>query len=79
MLEFTYEFSPLVSLILLYAVNVFNSLGKAAIYANILPFITDQMIRTSSDELSAAVHWWFWSYPFLFMALKDFVCALQKK
>ena len=51
MLEFTYEFSPLVSLILLYAVNVFNSLGKAAIYANIFPFITDQMIRASSDEL----------------------------
>ena len=53
MLEFTYEFSPLVSLILLYAVNVFNSLGIAAIYANILHFITDQMIGASSDELKS--------------------------
>ena len=73
----TYEFNPLVSLIFLYAASVFNSLGKAAIYANILPFITDQMIGASGDELSAAVHWWYWSFPFPFMVLKDFVCALQ--
>ena len=73
----TYEYNPLVSLIFLYAVGLFNSLGKAAIYANILPFITDQMIGASSDELSAAVYWCYWGFPFSFMVLKDFVCGLQ--
>ena len=71
------EFNPFVSQIFFYLCNVFNSLGLAAIYANILPFITDQMIGASSDELSAAVHWWFWSFHFPSMVLIDFVCALQ--
>ena len=46
----------------------------AAIYANYLSFITDQMIGASSDELSATVHWWFWSFFFPSMVLVDFVC-----
>ena len=69
-----YEFILLVSQIFLYACNALNSLGKAAIYANIL---TDQMIGASSDELSTAVHWWFWSLQFPFMVLVDLVCALK--
>ena len=72
-----YEFNPLVSEIFFYVYSVFNSLGLAAIYANILPFITDQMIGASSEELSAAVHWWFWSFHFPTMILVDFFCALQ--
>ena len=76
-LQDCYEFNPLFSRIFLYTCNAFNSLGKAAIYANILPCITDQMIGASGDELSAAVHWWFWSLQFPFMVLKKFVCALQ--
>ena len=35
------------------------------------------MIGASSDELSTAVHWWFWSLQFPFMVLKDFVCPLK--
>ena len=70
----SYEFILLVSQIFLYACNALNSLGKAAIYANIL---TDQMIVASSDELSTAVHWWFWSLQFPFMVLVDLVCALK--
>ena len=72
-----YEFNPLVSQIFFYVYSIFNSLGSAAIYANNLPFITDQMIGASSDELSAAVHWWFWSFHFPSVVLMDFVCALQ--
>ena len=30
-------------------------------YANTLPFVTDQIIGASGDELSAAVHWIIWS------------------
>ena len=73
----TYEFHPLVSQIFLYVCNAFNSLGIAAIYANILPFITDQMIGASSDELSAAIHWWYWSLQFPNVLEADFVCALK--
>ena len=72
-----YEFNLLVSQIFIYVFNVFNSFGLAAIYANTLPFITDQMIEASSDELSAAVHWWYWSLDFSPMVLVAFVCALR--
>ena len=76
-IAYCYEFNPLVSEIFFYMYSVFNSLGLAAIYANILPFITDQMIGASSDELSAAVHWWFWSFHFPSMVIMDFFCALR--
>ena len=71
------EFNQLVSQISLYTSNAFNSLGVAAIYANILPFITDQMIGASGDELSAAVHWWFWSLPISSVMLNYILCVLQ--
>ena len=74
---FVHEFNPLVSQIFIYVFNVFNSFGLAAIYANILPFITDQIIEASGDELSAAVHWWYWSLDFSPMVLVAFVCALR--
>ena len=73
----TDEFNPLVSQIFFYVCGVFNALGIAAIYANILPFITDQMIGASGDELSAAVHWWFWSLQFPFILLIYSACELK--
>ena len=73
----TDEFNPLVSQIFFYVCGVFNALGIAAIYANILPFITDQMIGASGDELSAAVHWWFWSLQFPFILLIYSDCELK--
>ena len=45
--------------------KVFNYFGISAIYANTLPFITDQMIAASADELTATIHWWFWSLTLL--------------
>ena len=72
-----YEFNPLVSQIFFCVFNVFNSLGLAAIYANILPFITDQMIGASGDELSAAVHWWYWSQIFPNMIQKNEPCIFN--
>ena len=72
----TYEFNPLVQ-IFFYLCSVFNSLGLAAIYANSLPFITDQMIGASGDVLSSALHWWYWSSQFSSVVLVDFVCTLQ--
>ena len=49
------DFQPLLSQIFLYASNIFNPFGTAAVYVNMLPFITDLMIGASVDELSAAV------------------------
>ena len=68
---------PLVSQIILYVSCILNSIGIAAIYANILPFITDQMIGASGDELSAAVHWWFWSQNFPTIIAYNLPCVLQ--
>ena len=55
----------------------FHLFGMAAISANNLPFITDQMIGASSDELSTAVHWWYWSLKFPNVVTVDIVYALQ--
>ena len=71
------DFQPLFSQIFLHASNIFNLLGTAAIYANMLPFITDQMIGASGDELSAAVHWWYWSEFFPFFIAYSMPCILH--
>ena len=55
----------------------FHLFGMAAINANNLPFIIDQMIGASSDELSAAVHWWYWSLNFANVVTMNIFCGLQ--
>ena len=37
-----------------------NSVSSACFSAAILPFITDQLVGATSDELSTAVHWYYW-------------------
>ena len=71
------DFESLASKIILYTSTTVNSFGIAAIYANMLPFITDQMIGASGDELSAAVHWWCWSEMFPITMEYDIPCLLQ--
>ena len=71
------DFEEMLSKILQWTSTVFNSLGIAAVYANLLPFITDQMIGASSDELTAIVHWWFWSLTFANMIAHTIPCVLQ--
>ena len=73
----TIDFEPTLSIIFQWTSTVFNSLGIAAIYANMLPFITDQMIGASADELTAIVHWWFWSQTFANMIAHTIPCVLQ--
>ena len=71
------DFQPLFSQIFLHPSNIFNPLGTAAVYANMLPFITEQMIGASGDELSAAVHWWYWSEFFPFFIAYGMPCILR--
>ena len=40
---------------------VLFALGLACYSVALLPFLTDQIIGASSDELSAVVHWYFWA------------------
>ena len=61
----------------LYTSIVISSLGIAAVNANTLPFITDQMIGASANELSATVHWWYWSQNFPSMIAYNEFCILQ--
>ena len=49
-----------IAIVLLYISDFVNSLGNMAFNANTLPFITDQMIGASGDELSAAIDWYYW-------------------
>ena len=37
-----------------------NSISRVCFSAAILPFITDQLVGATSDELSTAVHWYYW-------------------
>ena len=59
---YLYPDKQLVASIFVYASILTNTLGIAMILANIVQFITDQMIGASSDELSTAIHWYCWSY-----------------
>ena len=72
------DFESLISQIILYTSTIVNSLGIAIIYANTLPFITDQLIGASGDELSAAVHWWYWSQIFPITVAYNTSCILKK-
>ena len=49
----------------LYSVAVaVQSIGLACYVAAMLPFLTDQLVGATSDELSAVVQWYVWSYAF---------------
>ena len=71
------DLQPLVSQSFLYASNVVYPLGLLTMYANTLPFVTDQMIGASGDELSAAVHWVIWSGVLPVMIVLYEPCLLQ--
>ena len=60
-----------IAIVLLYISDFVNTLGLMAFIANALPFITDQMIGASGDELSAAVDWSYWvsNTPFAITAI----------
>ena len=40
------------------------NLGVSCYSAALLPFLTDQLIGASSDELSTVIHWFYWSLNF---------------
>ena len=67
----SYPSLNVIAIVLLYISDFVNTLGLMAFIANALPFITDQMIGASGDELSAAVDWSYWvsNTPFAITAI----------
>ena len=54
----------LVSLVFYSLAYVVSIIGTTCFSLAILPFLTDQFVGATSDELSAVVQWHTWSYRF---------------
>ena len=54
----------ILSNVLLSIATVVVSIGFACYTAAMLPFLTDQIIGATSDELSTVVHWYYWMQNF---------------
>ena len=52
---------PLFMTVLSYCGLVILLIGNAGFVSSTLPFVLDQMFGASGEELSAVVHWWYWS------------------
>ena len=51
----------ILSYIFLFAVTVLVHLGQSCYLSAMLPFLSDQLIGVSSNELSAVVRWYYWA------------------
>ena len=73
MLQFNWTPIPAIALLCVYTLVITCSMGS--VYTNTLPFIIDQMIGASADDISAIVQWYYWSFslglsaPYLFTLL----------
>ena len=63
---------PTLMNLLLATSSVIVNIGATCFFAAILPFLSDQIIGASSDELTAVVQWYYWAYALGF-ALSDIV------
>ena len=59
MLQFNWTPIPAIALLCIYIIVITCSIGS--LYTNMLPFIIDQMIGASADDISAIVQWYYWS------------------
>ena len=60
MLQFNCTQIP--AIIMLCVSQLMNIFGLWSIYINMLPFMIDQMIGASADDIGAAVQWCFWTF-----------------
>ena len=60
MLQF--DWTPIPAITLLVISMLIGIFGFGSFYTIILPFALDQMIGASAEQLSAAVHWFFWGF-----------------
>ena len=55
------NYTSTLSNVLFSAAAVIINLGVSCYYAAMLPFLTDQLIGATSDELSAVIRWYYWT------------------
>ena len=69
------QFLELVSMLILSAALIIGTIGGGSLYTVMLPFILDQMIGASAEELSAVVQWYWWGYNFGILIKDILVCV----
>ena len=60
MLQFNW--TPIPAIVLLYVYVLMTTCSMGGFVINMLPFIIDQMIGASADDISAIVQWYYWAY-----------------
>ena len=60
MLQFNWTQIP--AIIMLCVSQLMNLFGLGSIYINMLPFMIDQMIGATADDIGAAVQWCLWTF-----------------
>ena len=58
-----------------YVSQLISVIGTGNLQINILPFIIDQMIGASADDISAAVQWYCWTFSVRTLAYYLFLCV----
>ena len=56
-----FDWTPIPAVIILCVSQLISVLGTGNVQINILPFIIDQMIGASADDIGAAVQWCYWT------------------
>ena len=73
MLQFDWTLIP--AFVVIVAGSVIGTLGFGSFYSIMLPFVLDQMIGASAEELSAAVQWYCWGFDFALLLIHIFQCV----
>ena len=69
-----FNWTPIPAVIMLCVYILVNTIGAGNIFTNMLPFMIDQMIGASADDISAAVQWYFWTLSLGTLAHYLLVC-----
>ena len=59
---FQFKWAQILVVIMLCVSQLMNLFGLGSICTNMLPFMIDQMIGASADDIGAAVQWNFWTF-----------------
>ena len=69
-----FDWTPIPAVIMLCVSLLMSTIGAGNLQINILPFIIDQMIGASADDISAAVQWYYWTISVRTLAYFLFLC-----
>ena len=75
-LIFRYTSSTISGLVLAYITIVIVAVGCAPVTANIIQFMTDQLLESSNEEVSASIYWYFWAGNLALFLERLVICQL---